>query len=547
MLAAGAANTSGPWFEDIAAQSGLTVTNIAGGVEKKAYILESTGNGGAIYDLDGDGWNEVFLTNGDRLNSAEILDKRPRLYRNNLGKLIDVTARSGIGKTGWGQGVCIGDVDNDGLPDLFLTYYGENALYRNQGGLRFEEVTAKAGLLHGEKRWGAGCSFSDYDRDGDLDLFVSNYVDFDLATAPKPGSSPNCQWKGLEVFCGPRGLDPALNRLYRNRGDGSFEDVSESAGILKPGPRYGLGVVAADFDNDGWPDFYVACDMTQSLYYRNRGDGSFEERGVEAGVALNGDGRLQSGMGVAVADYDRNGFLDIAKTNFSGDLPSLYNNEDGGFFTDVALFAGLVKHQYVGWGAAWVDADEDGWPDLMLANGHVYPEVEGSPTGERYRYPTLLYRNLGNGQFADWTAKAGPALAIERPARGLAVGDIDNDGHPEILIVNMNLPPALLRNRGPRGSWVVVRLAGSKSNRSAIGARVKVVTADGAQQQEVMSGGSFYSQHSQELYFGLGAAKTIQLLEVRWPSGAVQTFDDAPVRRRLWIEEGRDSIEKPSN
>jgi hypothetical protein len=404
--------------------------------------------------------------------------------------------------------------------------------------MKFRDVTQESKLAGPRPEWGAGCAFVDYNKDGFADLFVSRYVDLDMDKAPLPGSSPNCMWKGLSVFCGPRGLPVALNSLYRNNRDGTFTDVSAAAGIHKPGGRYGLGVAAADFDNDSWPDIYVACDMTPSLLYQNRGDGTFVERGVEAGVAFNADGRLQSGMGVAVADYDRNGFLDIAKTNFSGDLPSLFNNENGRFFTDVALPAGLARHQYVGWGAAFIDADEDGWPDLFLVNGHVYPEVDGSPTGEKYKYPSLIYRNLGNGQFEDLTGKAGPAFAVDRPARGLAAGDLDNDGRPELLIVNMNEAPSLLRNTGPRKNWLTVRLKAVKSNRSALGARVTVETAAGRQIQEVMSGGSYYSQNSQELYFGLGDAPEAQRVTVQWPGGARQSRSAVKANQRIeWIED----------
>jgi hypothetical protein len=525
-------------YDDVAQSAGLAAVNIAGGVDRKELLIESTGNGAAIYDLDGNGWNDVFLTNGDRKGFAGAApDGLPRLYRNDNGNLRDVTAASGISKLGWGQGVCIADFDNDSKADLFLTYYGQNALYRNLGGMKFREVTREAGLLGSRVEWGAGCAFVDYNKDGYADLFVSRYVDLDMDNAPRPGSSPDCLWKGLAVACGPRGLPVALNSLYRNNRDGTFTDVSAAAGIHKPGGRYGLGVAAADFDNDGWPDIYVACDMTPSLLYQNRGNGTFLERGVEAGVAFNADGRLQSGMGVAVGDYDRNGFLDLAKTNFSGDLPSLFNNEDGRFFTDVALAAGLARHQYVGWGAAFVDADEDGWQDLVLVNGHVYPEVDGSAIGESYRYPSLLYRNLGDGRFEDLTARAGPAFGVRRPARGLAVGDLDNDGRPELLIVNMNERPSLLRNTGPRKNWLSVVLTATRSNRSAIGARVTVETEGGRQIQEVISGGSFYSQHSRELYFGLGSAAAVRQLSVEWPNGGRQVRNGLKANQRIELIE----------
>jgi hypothetical protein len=455
-----------------------------------------------------------------------------------------VAREAGFTVEGWAQGVCVGDYNNDGKPDLLVTYYGHNRLYKNLGNGTFADATAEAHLPVTGIRYGAGCSFVDYDRDGWLDLFVANYVDLDLTKTPKPGEDPSCVWKGITVWCGPHGLPPAHNVLYHNNGDGTFTDVSERAGILKPGGRFGLGVAAADFDNDGWPDIYVACDQTPALLYRNRHDGTFEERGVEAGVAYNFDGQLQSGMGVAVGDYDGDGRLDIAKTNFSGDIPSLFHNDDGRFFTDVSQQAGLGMNHLLGWGVAFVDLDDDGWKDLVIANGHVYPEVDRAAVGDRYLQKTLVYHNLGNGKFADITAQAGPALAAPRPARGLAVGDVDGDGRPEIVIVNMNATPSLLKNEGRRQNFLSVALAGTKSNRSAIGARVTVEAAGRRQMDEVMSGGSFYSQNDMTLYFGLGQASSVERLEVRWPSGAMQEWKNVPVDQKLLLTEGSPKFER---
>jgi hypothetical protein len=519
------------------------VPNTFGGRDKKTYILESTGNGAAIFDYDGDGANDILIANGTTLEGpAAGASRTVQLYHNDgHGHFTDVSRQAGFTVEGWAQGICVGDYDNDGKPDVLITYYGHNRLYRNLGGGKFEDATGAAHLPVAGIRYGAGCSFVDYDRDGWLDLFVANYVNLDLAVTPKPGQDPSCNWKGLTVWCGPHGLPLATNVLYHNNRDGTFTDVSLPAGILKPGGRYALGVAAADFDNDGWPDIYVACDQTPSLLYHNRHDGTFEETAVPSGVAYNFDGQLQSGMGVAVADYNGDGLLDIAKTNFSGDIPSLFKNEDGKFFEDVSQRAGLAANHLLGWGIAFVDFDDDGWTDLIIANGHVYPEVDNSPVGDRYLQKTLIYRNLGNGRFEDITRTAGPALEIPRPARGLAVGDVDGDGRPEVVIVNMNSTPSLLKNLGPRRNFLSVTLTGTKSNRSAIGARVMVETTR-RQIDEVMSGGSYYSQNDMTLYFGLGDATVVSRLEIRWPSGQVQEFTNVPANQSLLITEGSPSL-----
>jgi hypothetical protein len=516
---------------------GFQTRTTYGDVERNTYILESTGNGAAILDFDGDGRNDVLITNGKTLRAKPGDSPGLLLYRNESpGLFREIGASVGLKASGWAQAVCAADLDNDGDADVAVTYYGFNRLFRNQGG-RFEEVTKAAGLATSGTRWGSGCAWLDYDRDGFVDLFVANYIDFDLERAPKPGAGPDCIWKGMPVFCGPLGLPKSTNVLYRNRGDGTFEDVSAKAGILKAGPRYGLGVTSADFNNDGWPDIYIACDQTPSQLFQNKRDGTFVERGVEAGVAYNVDGRLQSGMGVAVADFDGNGFLDIAKTNFSGDLPSLYLNEDGRFFQDTAREAGLGAHQLLGWGVAFVDADEDGRPDLFMANGHVYPEVDRSKLGESYRQLTLFYRNLGQGKFGDMTSAAGAAFAVLRPSRGLATGDLDGDGRPELVIVNINETPTVLKNMTQRGNWVRFVLEGTKSNRSAIGARVTIEANGKRQLAEMAGGGSYYSQHELALYFGLGDATQIERVEVKWPSGKIQVFRNVAANRTIQYRE----------
>jgi enediyne biosynthesis protein E4 len=532
------------FFEDVAPSSGLTVPNTSGGKARKDYILETTGNGVAIFDYDGDGAEDIFIANGTTLRPDTAGKHLPQLYHNDgHGHFTEAGEHAGFTVEGWGQGVCVGDYDNDGWPDLLVTYYGHNRLYRNLGNGTFRDVTAQAKLPVDGIRYGSGCSFFDYDRDGYLDLFVANYVDLDLQKTPKPGSGAFCVWKDIPVMCGPRGLPLAHNALYHNNGDGTFTDVSEKAGILKPGGRYALGVATADFDNDGWPDIYVACDMTPSLLFRNKHDGTFEERGIESGVAYNFDGALQAGMGVAVGDFDGDGRLDIAKTNFSGDLTSLYKNEDGKFFTDVSREAGLAVRQFLGWGIAFLDVDDDGWPDLVIANGHVYPEVETKPIGDKYPEPTLLLRNLGNGRFKDLSMSAGPAFATPRPARGLACGDLDGDGRPEIVIVNMNRTPSLLKNHKAGGNFLNVAVAGTKSNRSGIGARVRLTLGQRQMIGEVMSGGSFYSQNSLVLHFGLGSLHKVDQLEIRWPSGIVQSWKNVVVNQKVIATEGSEGLQ----
>lgn len=495
----------------------------------------------ALLDVDNDDDEDILIVSGARLEGVKTVEpQRHFLYRNDGGgKFAEVGEAFGMAATGWGQAVCAGDYDNDGYTDLLITHYGTNRLLRNKAGRSFEDVTARAKLPVQGVRYGSGCAFVDYDRDGRLDLFVANYVDLELAKTAPAGKDPKCAWKEIPVMCGPSGLPLARNILYHQNADGTFSDVSAAAGVLKPGGRYGLGVVAADFDDDGWPDIYVACDMTPSLLFQNKGNGTFEERGVEAGVSYNFDGRLQAGMGVAVADYDGDGRLDIAKTNFSGDLTSLYHNDDGRFFTDVSQRAGLGARQLLGWGAAFADFDDDGWPDLITANGHVYPEVDHAPIGEKYRQLTLLYRNLGTGKFRDVTGEAGPAFGEARPARGLATGDLDGDGRPEAVISNMNERPSVLHNGAKAlGNFVNIRLEGRKSNRSAIGARVTVTSSGRRQTQELTGGGSYYSQSSFTLHFGLAGAKAVDQVEVRWPNGAKQTWKALATGRTHRLTEG---------
>ena len=533
-------------FVDIAGEAGLAGSVHYGDAAKNSYLLETTGTGAAIFDFDSDGDNDILIVNGVTLEEHRDGGGRPSyLYRNDgKGKFTEIAEQAGIAKVGWGQGVCVGDYDNDGAPDLLVTYHGVDALYHNRGDGSFEEVTQEAELPTDGVRWGAGCAFFDYDKDGLLDLFVANYVDMPLDEMPEPGSSKSCYWRNLPVSCGPRSLPKARNYLYRNRGDGRFEDVSRAAGIMEPGPRYALGVLAADFNNDSWTDLYVACDQSPSLLYENRGDGTFIERGLEAGVAYNFHGVLQAGMGVATADYDGDGFLDIAKTNFQGDLPSLYVNEDGEFYEDFAQQAGLGAHKLLGWGVLFEDLDQDSWPDLFMANGHIYPEVDGAGIGESYRQTTLFYRNRRDGRFADMTSEAGPALHQPRPARGVASGDIDGDGRPEILIVNLHEPPSLLKNAASDGAYVSLLLEGAQSNRSAIGARVALEAGGRIQIRDVTGGGSYYSHSASALFFGLGAADKVERVAIAWPSGTKQEFGNLEANVRYRIVEGEAPVSR---
>jgi len=537
-------------FTDIAEKAGLTMTNVFGGVDTKKYIIETTGTGIAVFDFDNDGWPDIFVVNGTTLEGFPQ-GKAPsnHLYRNNHDRTFsDVTDRAGLNANGWGQGVCVGDYDNDGWEDLFVTYYGKNRLYHNQGGV-FTEVGEKAGVAGSGKAWGSGCAFVDYDRDGSLDLIVANYVDFDVSKAPAPGERSSCMWKGAPVMCGPRGLPPAKNILYHNRGDGSFEDVSVKAHIDRADGYYSLGISTLDFDDDGWTDIYVACDSTASILYHNNRDGTFTDVGVTAGAAFNEDGRAQAGMGATVADFDGDGRLDIFKTNFSDDTSTLYRNNGDGTFTDATFSAGLGLHtQYLGWGTMFFDFDNDGWPDLIVANGHVYPEVDKYHLGSSYEEPRILYHNNGDGTFTDVSSSAGAGITIASSARGLAVGDLWNDGKLSVLISNVNAKPSLLVNDARSANhWVGLKLVGTRSNRDAIGARVTLKVGKRMLVNEVRSGSSYISNSDMRLHFGLGAASKIDVLEVRWPNGSTETFDNQTVDGIRTLKEGSGQASKATS
>jgi enediyne biosynthesis protein E4 len=536
-------------FEDISSKAGLTMTNIFGGVNTKTYIIETTGAGVAVFDYDNDGWPDIFFVNGTTLELAGG-GKGPsgHFYRNNHnGTFTDVTIKAGLGTTvGWGQGVCVGDYDNDGWEDLYITYYGKNRLYHNRNGI-FEEVAQKAAVAGSGKLWGTGCAFLDYNRDGYLDLVVANYVDFDQATAAKPGERSSCVWKGVPVMCGPRGLRGAKNILYRNRRDGTFEDVTVKTGIDRTEGHYGLGVATLDFDDDGWPDIYIACDSAPSILYRNNRNGTFTDVAVSAGVAFNEDGREQAGMGVTIADFNGDGRLDLFKTNFSDDTPTLYRNDGKGVFTDITFAAGLGVHtRYLGWGTMFFDFDNDGWPDLIQANGHVYPEVEKFHLGSEFKEPRILYRNNGNGTFLDVSASAGPGITAASSARGLAVGDLWNDGRLSVVINNMNAEPSLLVNSVRSANhWIAFKTLGTRSNRDGIGAKIIVITGKRQMIAEVRSGSSYVSQSDIRVHVGLGSATKVDSVEVRWPSGLVEHYDDPPIDTVDTLKEGSGTAMKP--
>jgi enediyne biosynthesis protein E4 len=526
-------------FTDVAAAAGLVAPTVYGYPDHKDYILEAVGCGCAFLDYDNDGWMDIFVLSGTRMNAAPA-GATNRLYKNNRdGTFTDVTEKAGLHELGWASGVCVGDYNNDGLEDLFCTYFGQNKLYRNNGDGTFTDVTKQAGLLSDTPRFGAGCSFLDYNRDGNLDLFVSNYVQFDLKRVPKPGQNSNCTWKGVDVECGPRGLPHGVHSLYRNNGDGTFTDVSVQAGISTLRGSYGMTVVSADFDEDGWPDIYLACDSTPSLLFMNNHDGTFREEGVIRGVALSEDGEEQAGMGVGVGDYDLDGHLDLFKTHFSEDANGLYHNDGKANFVDVTRVARIgVENRYVGWGAGIVDLDNDGFPDIFMVTGSVYPELEKTMPQFPNKTPRVVFRNLGNGTFEELLDGAGPGVAAPHCSRGCAFGDFDNDGDLDVLIVNLNEPPSLLRN-DLRGSnhWLKLKLVGTKSNRSAIGARVVVRYGKKSQAQEVLSQSSFYSTNDSRLHFGLGAEKTADIA-IRWPSGTHEELKDVTADQLIVVKEG---------
>ncbi len=538
-------------FVDVVKGSGLDIETIYGGVGKNKYLLETTGCGLAFYDYDNDGWLDVFLVNGWRLEGfAKGKEPHCHLFKNNRdGTFTDVTKGSGLDiRTGWGQACCVGDYDNDGHDDLFVTYYGQNALYHNNGDGTFVDVTERSGLTQpGPKtRWNTGCTWVDYDRDGHLDLFVANYVDFDLKTAPLPEEGP-CTYKGILVACGPPGLAGGKNILYHSNGDGTFTDVSEKSGMWNAIGTYGLSVAASDLDNDGWPDIYVANDSAPATLYLNQKDGTFKDVAIESGAALSAEAKPQAGMGVSIGDYNRDGNLSIVKTNFAGDTDSLYTNLGEGVFEDRTYPSGLgVNTRLLGWGVGFFDMDNDGWLDILMSNGHVYPEVDKSKADLKYAEHKYLYRNLRNGRFEEVTEQGGPGIMEGASARGCAFGDYDNDGDLDVAVNCVNAIPQLLRcDSTLNRNWIKIKLVGVKSNRTGIGTRI-IVTAKTipsatkplVQMDELRSGGSYFSQNDMRMHFGLENATKVEMVEIRWLSGQVDQLKNLEVNRLYVIQEG---------
>jgi len=514
-----------PQLEDVTAKTGITFQHTAD--PSKKYIVESMSGGVVLLDYDRDGWLDIYFTNAPTVAMAvKGQTSKGALYHNNHdGTFTDVTGKAGLSTPCFAMGGAVGDYNNDGWPDLYVTCLGGNVLYKNNGDGTFTDVTAKAGVADG--RWSAGAAFGDYDGDGFLDLMVSNYVDFHLDDLPGFGTAPNCKYRGIDVQCGPRGLKGAGDALFHNNGDGTFTDVSKSAGVSDPNGYYGMGVVWADFNNSGRPDIYIANDSTPSFLYKNLGDGKFKEIGLESGTAVSQDGSEQASMGIAIGDYNHTGRPSIYTTNFSDEYDDLYRNDGNWNFTDVSYQSGIALPSlpYVKWGTAFADFDNDGWLDLIAVSGHVYPQVDSLPSGGGYREPKLFHLNQADGTFCDASDLAGPALQERHVSRGLAVGDLFNDGNVDVVVGDLDGAPMILKNRGvPGRHWVSFDLASTKSNRMAIGARIKVVAGGMTQTDEVHSGGSYLSQNDTRLHFGLGSAKKIDHVEIRWPSGAVETL-----------------------
>jgi enediyne biosynthesis protein E4 len=535
-----------PQLIDIAAKSGIKFQHT--NVPEKKYIVESMGGGVVLIDYDRDGWPDIFFTNNPSVEQQlKNVHADGALYHNNHdGTFTDATSRSGIKTACFGMGGSVGDFNNDGWPDLYLTCLGGNVLYRNNGDGTFTDVTSKAGVADG--RWSTGSAFGDFDGDGFLDLMVTNYLDFHLNDLPGFGKSSTCKYRGIDVQCGPRGMPGAGDSLFHNNGDGTFTDVTKSAGVTDPNGFYGLGVTWSDFNQTGRPDIFIANDATPNFLYRNEGKGKFAEVGMESGTALTDDGSLQGSMGVAIGDYLHTGRQSIFITNFAEQYDTLYRNDGNYDFRDISFQSGLAVASlpWVKWGTAFIDVDNDGWSDLIAVSGHVYPQVDSLPSGARYREPGILSMNQGNGTFCDASKQSGSALQQQRVLRGLAVGDLFNDGQVDVVIEDLDGGPMILRNQGsPNRHWIGLELQGTKSNRLAIGARVQITAAGITQSDEIRSGGSYLSQNDLRLHFGLGSAKSIDSVEIRWPSGLVEKIPgrSLAIDKHYFILEGKGLVD----
>jgi hypothetical protein len=532
--------TTPPLFVDVTQAAGIDF-RLTCGSKEKLYIVETQCGGAAAFDFDNDGWIDILLVDGSTLADYRAGKCHPpRLYHNNHdGTFTDVSAKSGLNFCGWGYGVAIGDFDNDGWEDVYITGFHGSALYRNNHDGTFTDVTKKAGVANAD-RWGTSASFGDYDNDGNLDLYVANYVDLNIDNLPKFGDGPFCQYRGIPVNCGPRGLKGARDRLYHNNGDGTFTEVTEKLGIDTES-YYGLGVLWLDYDKDGCLDLYVANDSSPSQLYHNNCKGGFTEVGAEAGVAYSSDGQEQAGMGIDSADYDRDGWPDIVKTNFSDDSTNLYHNDHNGEFTDVAGSAGVggVSSPYLGFGTKFLDYDNDGWPDIFIANGHVDPQVEGQSFGVGYAERPFLFHNLKNGKFEEVGEKAGPALAKKYVGRAALTADFWNRGRQDLLITNLDTSPVLLRNEVPApGHWLRLKTIGSKSNRDGFGARIEIAVEGSTRYAEVRAGSSFESSSDPRVHFGLGTATRVDGIIVRWPSRQIEKLGPEAADQEIVVQEG---------
>jgi hypothetical protein len=530
-----------PTFTDIARSAGIHFTHVSGS-PKKNYIFEAKGGGTGLLDYDQDGLLDIYFVNGNTLEDIRRGVKHSdALYRNNGdGTFSDVTASAHVQGSGWGMGCDVGDYDNDGFPDIYVLCVNGNILYHNNRDGTFTDVTEHSGLRDG--RWSTSAAFLDYDRDGYLDLYVANNIQVDIRRSPFSFRGPDCDYRGAAVMCGPRGLPGAADALYHNNRDGTFTDVTVPAGVLERHPCYGLGVAVGDYNNDGWPDIYVANDSTPSYLYVNQKNATFREVGLLAGVAVSDDGLEQAGMGTDFGDYDNDGWLDITKANFSFDYSNLYHNERDGHFVDRAKSAGIAvpTMPFVKWGTKFIDYDNDGWKDIFIAAGHVYPHlIDNTSGGEKYYQRRLLFHNLGDGKFADVSLESGPGILQERSSRGIATGDLDNDGDVDIVVVNMDGTPSILRNEGGNSrNWLTVKLVGAASNRSGLGARLVARTGTLEQTAESTTAGSIFSASDSRVHFGLGGAKSVDL-EIRWPSGKIQMLKSVPSNQIVEVNEDR--------